>query len=84
MRIPLLLLMAAPAWLGSLALAGQAAHVALAKNLKVRTGHPTIFVDSDLVRRIRSKKSDCARFAAMVKKFRMRKTSDPSDTDTIR
>jgi len=81
MRILLFVLLIGPAW--SLAFADEPSYISLGRSLKVKRGHPILFVDADLVRRIRTKKSDCARFAAMVKKFRMRKTSDPNDTKTL-
>jgi len=64
--------------------AEQGGHVRAAKRLKVRKGHPVLFVDADLVRRIRAKKDDCRRLGAQVKKGRMKKAAGPDDVKAMR
>ncbi|MCD6361268.1 MAG: heparinase II/III family protein [Armatimonadetes bacterium] len=54
------------------------------RQLKVRSGHPILFVDADLVAQVRARTEDCRRFADTVKRYRMSKTDDPSDLAAIR
>ena len=55
-----------------------------ARKLKVKQGHPILFVNADLVRQIRAKTDECRQLGATVKKYRTRRTDDPNDTDTMR
>jgi len=55
-----------------------------ARKLKVKRGHPILFVDAKLVKRIRAKKDDCRRMAQTVKRYREKETDNPNDTKTIR
>ena len=54
------------------------------RQLKVRKGHPTLFVTPEMVQEIRTKQVDLASFHNYVKTSRMKLTNDPSDTIKIR
>ncbi|NOZ19611.1 MAG: hypothetical protein GXP25_00830 [Planctomycetes bacterium] len=84
MRILFLLSVFFGLFCGAVLAAGESPLAAAAKKLKVKKGHPILFVDADLVGRIRAKKDDCRRFGERVKKYRERKTNDPNDTEAIR
>jgi len=82
MRVMLFIICLAAA--GRAALADEARHAAAARELKVKKGHPVLFVDADLVRRIRAKTEECRRFGAYVKRHREKKATKPGDTEAIR
>jgi len=54
------------------------------RKLKVKKGHPTLFVDKKMVGEIRKKTADLQSFHIYVKNSRMRFTNDPADTARIR
>ncbi len=54
------------------------------RQLNVRSGHPILFVDADVIAEARARTEDCAQLADMVKRYRMSKTDDPEDLAAIR
>ncbi len=54
------------------------------RQLKVRSGHPIIFVDADVIAEARARPEDCAWLADMVKRYRMSKTDDLDDVAIMR
>jgi hypothetical protein len=64
----------------SLALSGKNS----TRDLRVRKGHPILFVDQELVEKIRAKTEDLARFHSKVKSYYEKSTDDPRQTDLIR
>ena len=79
-------------WAAALSLMGgvtgglfaQGAGLPDAAALRVKPGHPILFVDAEVVGEIRSRTDDCRRFADMVERYRKRKTDDPSNVTEIR
>ncbi|MBT7302453.1 MAG: hypothetical protein HN849_23180, partial [Victivallales bacterium] len=41
-----------------------------ASRLKVKQGHPILFVNADLVRQVRAKTDECRKLGGTVKKYR--------------
>ncbi len=54
------------------------------RDLRVKKGHPILFVDQDLVKKIKGKTEDLARFHSNVKTYYEKSTDDPRQTDLIR
>jgi len=55
-----------------------------AKNLKIKKGHPILFVTPAMVEDIRIKENDLSKFHNYVKSSREKNTNDPKNTSLIR
>ncbi len=57
---------------------------ALGRSLKIRDGHPILFVDADLLAEIRARPQNCEALANTTLKYRMRRATSPDDVEAIR
>jgi hypothetical protein len=65
-------------------LAAEIDYVALGRNLKVKPGHPILFLDADLLAKIRARPQNCRDLEHTVTQYRTRRAKNPGEVETIR